>query len=162
MEEKTISISFQDFASVNELCDQDRILCAEAEKALESSYSPYSQFRVGAAIRLRSGKIVYGSNQENVAYPSGLCAERVALFSTGAQHSGDPIESIAITARSEKFPIDNPVTPCGACLQVLGDFEQRQSTPIRVLLYCLGKNVMVSPGAGNFLPFQFIEQRLLK
>jgi cytidine deaminase len=162
MEEKTISISFQDFASVTELCDQDRILCAEAEKALDSSYSPYSEFRVGAAIRLKSGRTVYGSNQENVAFPSGLCAERVALFSTGAQHRDDPIESIAITARSEKFSIDNPVTPCGACLQVLGDFEQRQKSPIRVLLYCLGKNVMVSDSAGNFLPFQFIEQRLLK
>jgi cytidine deaminase len=162
MEEKTISISFQEFESISELCHEDQLLCAEAEKALDTSYSPYSEFRVGAAIRLRSGKIVYGSNQENVAYPSGLCAERVALFSAGAQHTGDPIHSIAITARSERFPIDNPVTPCGACLQVLSDFEQRQNRPIRILLYCLGKKVMVTDGAANFLPFQFIEERLLK
>lgn len=162
MEEKTISISFQEFASVAELSEQDRNLCAEAEKALNTSYSPYSEFRVGAAILLESGKIVYGSNQENVAFPSGLCAERVALFTVGAQHRGDPIHSIAITASTEKFLIDSPVSPCGACLQVLGDFEQRQNTPIRVLLYCLGKNVLLSSGVANFLPFQFIEQRLLK
>jgi cytidine deaminase len=160
MEEKTISISFLEFASINELPEADRQLCVEAESALNSSYSPYSQFRVGTAIRLQSGKIVYGSNQENVAFPSGLCAERVALFSAGAQHKGDPIQSIAITARSEKFEIVTPVTPCGACLQVLGDCEQRQENPIRVLLYCLGKNILVSNGAASFLPFQFIEQRL--
>jgi len=162
MEEKTISISFLEFATVNELSEADRQLCIEAESALGSSYSPYSQFRVGAAIRLQSGTIVHGSNQENVAFPSGLCAERVALFSAGAQHKGDPIHSIAITARSEKFDIGNPVTPCGACLQVLGDFEQRQDNPIRVLLYCLGKNILVSDSAASFLPFQFIEQRLKK
>lgn len=162
MEEKTVSITFQEYASLTELSEADQALCIEAEKALDSSYSPYSEFRVGAAIRLQSGKIVHGSNQENVAFPSGLCAERVALFTAGAQHSGDPIVSIAITARSGKFQIDHPVTPCGACLQVLGDFEQRQKSEIRVLLYCLGKNIMVSTGASNFLPFQFIEQRLQK
>ncbi|HUH34184.1 MAG TPA: hypothetical protein VLZ28_09520, partial [Daejeonella sp.] len=88
------------------------------------------------------------------------CAERVALFSAGAQHANDPIVAIAITANSERFDIQTPVTPCGSCLQVLGDFEQRQNKPIRVLLYCIGKNILVNPGAGNFLPFQFIEQRL--
>jgi len=162
MEEKTISISFLEFETVDELPEVDRELCIEARNALSSSHSPYSEFRVGAAVRLKSGKIIHGSNQENVAFPSGLCAERVALFATGAQHAGDPIESIAITATSEKFNVVDPVTPCGACLQVLGDFEQRQQSPIRVLLYCLGKNVLVSEGAANFLPFQFIEQRLKK
>ncbi|NEU09867.1 cytidine deaminase [Flavihumibacter sp. R14] len=160
MEEKTFSISFQEFATIDELPEPDQELCREAEKALSSSYSPYSEFRVGAAIRLQSGQIIYGSNQENVAFPSGLCAERVALFSTGAQHTGDPILSIAITAKSEKFEIIDPVSPCGACLQVMGDFEQRQENPIKVLLYCLGKRILVSHGVANFLPFQFIEQRL--
>lgn len=160
MEEKTISIAFQEYSSLSELSDQDRMLCLEAEKALLTSYSPYSEFRVGAAILLESGKTIHGSNQENVAFPSGLCAERVALFSAGAQHANDPIISIAITAKSEKFDIQNPVTPCGSCLQVLGDFEQRQNRPIRVLLYCVGKNILVNSSAASFLPFQFIEQRL--
>lgn len=160
MEEKIISIAFQEYPSLSELPDQDRMLCLEAEEALLTSYSPYSEFRVGSAILLESGKIIHGSNQENVAFPSGLCAERVALFSAGAQHANDPIVSIAITARSEKFDIQEPVTPCGSCLQVLGDFEQRQNRPIRVLLYCIGKSILVNSGAANFLPFQFIEQRL--
>lgn len=162
MEEKKISISFQEYECLDELSEQDQILCMEAKKALASSHSPYSQFRVGAAIRLQSGKIIHGSNQENVAYPSGLCAERVALFTAGAQHADDPIISIAITADTEKFQIEAPVTPCGACLQVLSDFEQRYNIPIRVLLYCLDGNILVSNGAANFLPFQFIEQRLKK
>ena len=160
MIEKTLSIAFQEYSSIEELSEADRDLCLQAEKALESSHSPYSEFRVGAALLLKSGKIVLGSNQENVAYPSGLCAERVALFTKGAQYPDDPIISIAITAKTEKFSIEHPVSPCGACLQVLGDFEQRQTEPIKVLLYCLDGKVLVTQGASNFLPFQFIEQRL--
>ena len=162
MQKKNISVSFDDYASVDELSQADRILCDEAEKALVSSYAPYSQFKVGAAVLLQSGKIVHGSNQENVAYPSGLCAERVALFSIGAQYPDDSIVSIAITASSDKFSISNAVTPCGACLQVMSDFEQRQKSPMRVLLYCIGGNVVVANGVINFLPFQFVEKRLLK
>lgn len=162
MQKKNISVSFEDYTSVDELSQADRTLCEEAQKALASSHSPYSQFKVGAAVLLQSGKIVHGSNQENVAYPSGLCAERVALFSIGAQYPNDPIVSVAITAKTDKFSISNPVSPCGACLQVMSDFEQRQKSPIRVLLYCIGVNVVVAEGVNNFLPFQFVEDRLLK
>lgn len=162
MQKKNIPVSFEDYASVDELSEADRTLCEEAEQALASSHSPYSQFKVGAAVILQSGKIVHGSNQENVAYPSGLCAERVALFSIGAQYPDDPIVSIAITAKADKFDISKPVSPCGACLQVMSDFEQRQKSPMRVLLYCIGGNVVVADGVINFLPFQFIEDRLLK
>ena len=162
MQKKDIHISFEDYNSVDELNQADRTLCKEAEKALLSSHSPYSEFKVGAAVLLQSGRIVHGSNQENVAYPSGLCAERVALFCIGAQYPEDQIVAIAITAHTEKFLIEKPVTPCGACLQVLGDFEQRQKRPIRVLLYCMGKNVLIAEGINSFLPFQFIEERLLK
>ena len=160
MVEKTLSVAFQEYSSVEELSETDRNLCHEAEKALESSYSPYSAFRVGAAILLTSGKVVLGSNQENVAFPSGLCAERVALFTKGAQHPDDPIVAIAITAKSDKFSIEQPVSPCGGCLQVLGDFEQRQNSAIKVLLYCCGGSILVTERASNFLPFQFIEHRL--
>ena len=160
MQKKNIAVSFDEYATVNELSSADYALCKEAEKALLSSHSPYSEFKVGAAVLLKSGKIVRGSNQENVAYPSGLCAERVALFYVGAQYPDDPIHSIAITAYTDKFVIKHPVSPCGACLQVLGDFEQRQKSPIRVLLYCIGKNVQIAEGVHNFLPFQFIEEQL--
>ncbi|WP_026898890.1 cytidine deaminase [Daejeonella oryzae] len=161
MEKKNISISFDDFSSVNELCSADKDLCNEAVLAMKNSHSPYSEFRVGAAIKLKSGKIIHGSNQENVAFPSGLCAERVALFTVGAQFPDDPIESIAITAHTDKFSIDSPVSPCGACLQVMSDFEQRQESSIRILLYCIGKNILLAEGIINFLPFQFIEERLV-
>src|SRR5882757_2880762 len=121
-----IKISFKEYDSLKELEKPDQDLCAEAVKAMENSHSPYSKFRVGAALRLKSGKIIYGSNQENVAYPSGLCAERVALFYWGANHPDDPIEAMAITARTDEFLLTKPVTSCGSCLQVLAEVEKKQ------------------------------------
>src|SRR5882757_11481061 len=116
-----IKISFKEYNSINELDATDQALCAEAVKAMENSHSPYSKFRVGAALRLKSGKIILGSNQENVAYPSGLCAERVALFCWGANHSDDPIEAMAVTASTDEFQLLKPVTSCGDCLQVMAE-----------------------------------------
>lgn len=160
MQVKNISVSFKEFASVDELPGPDKQLCLEAEKALKSSHSPYSKFRIGAAVLLQSGSIIPGSNQENVAFPSGLCAERVALFAAGAQHPDDPIVAIAITARAENFAIDSPVVPCGACLQVMAEYERKNQKPIKVILYCLESTVLVADGISNFLPFQFIQDHL--
>jgi cytidine deaminase len=100
-----IKINFQEYASVKELDTIDQDLCAEAVKAMKNSHSPYSKFRVAAALQLKSGKIIQGSNQENVAYPSGLCAERVALFYWGANHPDDPIISMAVTAHTDEFEL---------------------------------------------------------
>src|SRR5579872_7300700 len=100
MKEHEIKIKFNEYASVNELAPADKSLCIEAVKALKNSHSPYSKFKVGVAMRLKSGKILHASNQENVAYPSGLCAERVALFHWGANHPDDPIDVMAITAQT--------------------------------------------------------------
>ena len=125
-----LNISFEQYAGINELAENDRVLCQNAEQALATSYSPYSKFRVGTAIRLASGKIVLGSNQENLAYPSGLCAERVALFAIGSDQPDAVIESMAITAQTDNFEITKPVTSCGGCLQVMAEFERKQSTPI--------------------------------
>src|SRR5882757_79344 len=125
-----IKIAFKEYASVKELDTTDQDLCAEAVKAMKNSHSPYSKFRVGAALRLKSGKIILGSNQENVAYPSGLCAERVALFCWGANHPDDPIEAMAITAQTDEFLLTRPVTSCGSCLQVLAEYEKKQDKPI--------------------------------
>ncbi|HEY9534439.1 MAG TPA: cytidine deaminase, partial [Mucilaginibacter sp.] len=100
-----IKIAFQEYNSTTELSTTDQELCAEAMKAMKHSHSPYSKFKVGAALRLKSGKIIHGSNQENVAYPSGLCAERVALFYWGANHSDDPIETMAVTAHTDEFEL---------------------------------------------------------
>jgi cytidine deaminase len=155
-----IKIAFQEYASLQELDAADEQLCLEAVKALKNSHSPYSKFRVGVAMRLQSGKIIYASNQENVAYPSGLCAERVALFYWGANHPNDPIETMAITAHSDEFPILKPVTSCGACLQVLAEYEKKQNKPIKIILYCAKGPIWVIKGIENQLPFLFFEDRL--
>ncbi|HEX7367677.1 MAG TPA: cytidine deaminase [Pelobium sp.] len=160
MIKKEINIAFEDFESINELSEADNSLCLEAVKALDNSYSPYSKFKVGVAVKLASGKIVYGSNQENVAYPSGLCAERVALFTIGANYPNDPIISMAVTASTDNFELTKPITSCGACLQVMAESEQRQNEEIDILLYCIGGPVWKTKGVKSFLPFMFVEDRL--
>ena len=155
-----IKISFQEYTSVDELDQPDKELCFEAVKALKTSHSPYSKFRVSVAMRLQSGKILHASNQENVAYPSGLCAERVALFYWGANHPDDPIEGIAVTAHTDEFKLTKPVTSCGACLQVLAEYEKKQNRAIKMLLYCQGGAVWSATGIESFLPFLFFEDRL--
>ncbi len=155
-----IKISFEKYSSIEELNIADKNLCLEAVKALGNSHSPYSKFKVGAALLLQSGKIIHGSNQENVAYPSGLCAERVALFNWGANHPDDPIITIAVTAHTNEFELTQPVAPCGSCLQVLAEYEKKQAKSIRVVLYCKNGPVWVTGGIENFLPFLFFEDRL--
>ena len=160
MIKKEINIAFEDFESIQELGEADKELCLEAVKALDNSHSPYSKFKVGTAAKLASGKIVYGSNQENVAYPSGLCAERVALFAIGANYPNDKIISIAVTAQTDQFKLELPTTPCGACLQVMAESEKKQSNEIEILLYCIDGPIWKAKGVGSFLPFMFFEERL--
>ena len=162
MQKRNISISFDEYNSLDELNSQDQILCIEAKKAMSNSHSPYSGFRVGVAVPLESGRIVYGSNQENVAYPSGLCAERVALFLIGTTYPDDKILSMAITAQTDHFLIKEPVTSCGACLQVMAEYEKKQSHPINVLFYCLNGAIIRTTGIKTLLPFAFEEMRLQK
>jgi len=162
MEQKNFTISYKSYSGISELESDDRILCEMAVEALESSYSPYSKFRVGTAILLNNGSTIKGSNQENVAYPSGLCAERVALFTIGSLHPGAVIEKMAITAQTSNFKILNPVTSCGACLQVMAEFEQKQKAEIEVLFYCIDGEVLKVKGIKNLLPFTFVEERLGK
>ena len=160
MKEHEIKINFTEYGSLAELDTIDKELCEEAVKALDTSHSPYSKFRVGVAMRLQSGKILHASNQENAAYPSGLCAERVALFHWGANHADDPIESMAVTAHTDEFQLLKPVTSCGACLQVLAEYEKKQNRAIKMLLYCQGGPVWSATGIESFLPFLFFEDRL--
>ena len=162
MQKRNISICFDEYNSIDELTSQDKILCIEAKKAMSNSHSPYSGFRVGVAVQLESGRIVYGSNQENVAYPSGLCAERVALFLIGTTYPDDKILSMAITAQTDHFLIKEPVTSCGACLQVMAEYEKKQSHPINVLFYCLNGAIIRTTGIKTLLPFAFEETRLQK
>src|SRR6202012_934438 len=159
MTDHEIKINFKEYRSLTELNQADHQLCLEAVKAQDGSHSPYSKFRVGVAMRLQSGKIILGSNQENVAYPSGLCAERVALFNWGANHPDDPIETIAVTATTANFEIIKPVAPCGSCLQVMAEYEKKQNKKIKIILYCINGPVWVANGIESFLPFLFFEDR---
>jgi cytidine deaminase len=156
-----IQIDFKEYSTLNDISALQKDLCGHAVKALDNSHSPYSKFKVGAALRLQSGKIIYGSNQENVAYPSGLCAERVALFYWGANHPNDPIEAMAVTAQSNDFEILQPVTPCGSCLQVLAEYEKKQNKAVEIILFCNNGPVWIMQGIESFLPFLFFENRLI-
>jgi cytidine deaminase len=152
---KKISFHFQaDELPVSELTAQDRALAVAADAMTTRAYAPYSRFLVGAAVRLADGTIVHGSNQENVAYPSGLCAERVALFSAGANHPGVEVDTIAIVARTERFDITEPLTPCGGCRQVICEYAHRQQRPIRLILVGADR-AMIIDDANQLLPFAF-------
>jgi cytidine deaminase len=156
-----IKIAFEEYGSIDDLNTAQHNLCIEAVKALKNSHSPYSKFRVGTALRLQSGKIIYGSNQENVAYPSGLCAERVALFYWGANYPDDPIEAMAVTASTDEFELLQPIASCGSCLQVMAEYEKKQNRQIEYMLFCNNGPVWVIKGIDSFLPFLFFEDRLI-
>ncbi|MBR4133390.1 MAG: cytidine deaminase [Bacteroidales bacterium] len=134
MVRKEIRIGYEEYASVEEMSAADRDLCRAAVEALEGSYAPYSHFHVGAAVRLSDGTVVKGANQENAAYPSGLCAERTAMFSAGANFPGLDIVSIAIVARQDGRICSEPVAPCGACRQVMIQYQNKAGKPMSVIL----------------------------
>ena len=134
MVRKEFRIGYEEYASVEEMSAVDRDLCRAAVEALNGSYAPYSHFHVGAAVRLSDGTIVKGANQENAAYPSGLCAERTAMFSAGANYPGLDIASIAIVARQDGRICSEPVAPCGACRQVMRQYQNKAGKPMSVIL----------------------------
>ncbi len=143
------------FDSVEELPKNIRELMAKAQQVREDAYAPYSHFKVGAAILLESGKITVGSNQENAAYPSGLCAERVAIFHTGAVFPKERIVAMAVAAKAPNQVLDKPVGSCGACRQSMAEYEQRQNNPIAV--YFMGETGKIIKVASvkDLLPLGF-------
>ncbi|MCG2419200.1 cytidine deaminase [Aequorivita sp. F47161] len=137
MKKQKIEIALEVFDTVSELPKDIQELMNKAQQARENAYAPYSHFKVGAALRLVSGKIVLGSNQENAAFPSGLCAERVAVFSAGANFPNEIITDLAITVRAESHEVIEAIAPCGACRQSLAEYEQKQKSPITI--YFMGE-----------------------
>jgi cytidine deaminase len=162
MKVNKFSFEFEEYDSIDELSRGEVELMQQAVKAAENAYAPYSHFKVGAALKLSNGKIVLGNNQENVAYPSGLCAERVAFFHANAIYPDASIEVVAITARTQDFEIDEPVTPCGSCRQVMSESESRQDEKIRVLLMGQSGRVFAINSVENLLPFVFRAEGLKK
>ncbi len=132
MQQKKVSSTIKIYDQFKELPQAIQTLFQEAEKARDKAYAPYSNYRVGAALHLASGKIVTGNNQENAAYPSGLCAERTALFYAGAQYPEDPITALVVSVKSAHKTIDHPSPPCGACRQALAEYEFKQEHPIAI------------------------------
>jgi cytidine deaminase len=149
------TFSYRLINSALELSDPDQMLLSAANAAMERAYAPYSNFQVGASLLLKSGVVIEGNNQENIAYPSGLCAERVALFYAGANHPNDPIIKICIVAQGDLMPDGALLSPCGSCRQVLLESETRQEEPIEVILMQRSGEIIVLDSAQNLLPFGF-------
>jgi len=138
-----------------ELSPEEQHLIGLAVEATQRSYAPYSHFHVGAAVRLENGVEIIGCNQENAAYPSGLCAERTALFAAGAQYPGVAVKTLAIAARgTDGELVEEPVGPCGSCRQVIIESETRGRGPIRILLYGR-KHIYVVDGIRQLMPLTF-------
>jgi cytidine deaminase len=155
MKDIVITTQFSVFESVAELPNDIQSLMTQAVEVRKNAYAPYSKFKVGAAILLDNGKIVLGSNQENAAYPSGLCAERVAIFQAGAIYPEAKIIKMAITAASENNQTTAPIPPCGSCRQSIAEYEIKQNSPIEI--YFMGEvgPVYKSDSLKNLLPFMF-------
>ncbi len=155
MERKEILIKYDVFQSIEELTPEDNLLLIKAIDAARNAYAPYSGFHVGAAILLEDGKIITGNNQENAAYPSGLCAERVALFAASSQNPDAIMKTIAITAYSNEFEVNTPISPCGACRQVMSEYEIKQKQAIRVILMGAKSKIHIIENISGLLPFMF-------
>lgn len=158
MKKININISI-DHCQIDELSDDDRELVERALKATENAYAEYSHFYVGAALRLANGNIVIGANQENAAFPSGLCAERTAIFAAQANYPNQPVTTLAIVARNDNGLLDEPVSPCGACRQVILGIEDRYKQPIRIMLY--GKRgIYCVSSVKDLLPLSFVDSSM--
>ena len=161
MEIKKIETYFT-FADISELSSQDKELIKNATSSMNLAYAPYSGFNVGASVLLDNGVIINGNNQENIAFPSGLCAERVALFYAGANYPNIGVNTIAVSVYSKDFKINDVVSPCGACRQVMAEYEQKQNNNIRVILHNPNDQVIIVDSIENLLPFSFKSSFLKK
>jgi len=155
MKEVKITATYQVFETKEELPKEIASLFKEAEKARNNAYAPYSNFQVGAAILFDNGQIVTGSNQENAAYPSGMCAERVAIYHAGSQYPDLKIKTLVITAKSNTKIVDKPVGPCGACRQSIAEYEMKQDKNIEI--YFMGEvgKIVKSNSLKDLLPLSF-------
>lgn len=134
MTQTRLVINYQEYDSPAEMSPEDQELVAAAHEARKGSYSPYSNFQVGAALRLENGLIVKGANQENAAYPSGLCAERTAMFWASANYPDVAFDTLAISAADHGVLCELPASPCGSCRQVMAEYEKKYGRPIKVIL----------------------------
>lgn len=154
MTNKELKIAYTEYDSIEQLDLQDQLTAKAAIEAISGSYAPYSGFNVGAAVLLEDGEIIYGANQENAAYPSGLCAERTALFYAGANRKDKAVTSIAIAASQNGRLCDYPASPCGACRQVMAQTQTRSGKLLSTILVS-AKKIMKFEKVDDLLPFIF-------
>lgn len=160
MRELNINTAFKVYDTVNELDAATKLLMEQAIEVRKTAYAPYSKFSVGAALELDNGEVVLGTNQENAAYPSGLCAERVAIFYAGSQFPKANVLKICITASPNDRDSDIPIPPCGACRQSIAEYEFKQEKPIEIYFMGAKGEVYKSESLKNLLPFMFDKNHL--
>jgi cytidine deaminase len=162
MKKRELKIVYAEFENDGELNPSDNELLQKARSASSSAYAPYSNFYVGAAVLLKNGMVITGNNQENVAYPSGLCAERVAIYAAGANYPEVAIDTIAISCKARDFEVNEPLSPCGACRQAIAEYETRHGSKIRILLAGEKGPIRMVESMSDLLPFMFREEKLKK
>ncbi|MUH36333.1 cytidine deaminase [Zobellia amurskyensis] len=155
MQKQNVTFELTIFDSIEELSKEDAGLMLVAVAARKDAYAPYSNFQVGAAVLLENGEIVIGNNQENASYPSGLCAERVAIFYAGAKYPGVAVKAIAITATSINYQLTNPAAPCGNCRQAISEYEVKQKKPIELMMMGEKGKVFKCNSMADILPLGF-------
>ena len=153
--DKKISIDYKEFSDVSFLSNNEKELVSKARLIAEKAYSPYSRFKVGATVLLDNGQVIEGNNQENAAFSSGICAERVALFFSGANFPTIAIKTIVVSCNGDLLTENQFITPCGSCRQVMLESENRQSEPIKIILTSQNGRVLVFNSAIDLLPFSF-------
>ena len=159
MKQRAYTVRMFEYDQLDELSEEQILLVKTAIQAARDAYAPYSEYHVGAALRLVNEEIVIGSNQENAAFPSGICAERVAIFYAGAKHPDVAVRSIAIAAIHKGVIQESPVTPCGACRQVLYEKELQGEEPMELILYG-SKKIQVIKRVTDLLPLPFTLESL--
>ena len=151
---KTLTFDYEEFSSPAQMLPEDQELVAAALDAQKGTYSPYSQFQVGAALRLANGLVVKGANQENAAYPSGLCAERTAMFWAGANYPDVPMDTLAIAGSDHGVLCESPASPCGACRQVMAEYQKKHNRPMKIILVG-SRRIRKFARVDDLLPFIF-------
>ncbi|ULQ53879.1 cytidine deaminase [Flavihumibacter fluvii] len=160
MTRNSYHFEYEVYLSADALEPGDAALLAKAREATVLAYAPYSNFFVGAAAKMGNGAIVFGANQENAAFPAGLCAERVVLGNISSAFPNEPIDTMAISYDSKLVNTDHPISPCGICRQSLQEYEQRIQLPIRLILSGMSGKVLIIPRASMLLPLSFSKSDL--
>ncbi len=154
---KDIRFEYDDQPDYKTFSDDIQQLVAKARESAQNAYAPYSNFKVGAVLEMKDGTIVLGNNQENIAYPSGLCAERTALFYAGAVYPNKVIKRLVIVAEGDLVEKDAIISPCGSCRQVMVESATRQNTPFEVYLISQNDRIVYIPNVYSLLPLYFGE-----